>query len=424
MQKARSAMSKQINLGFALNLPNQRAIDYFTQKKVLPADEMAALGESMHAKAFTLKNINNINLLQDFKNSLDDAIKSGKGFNAWRDDILNQTKKRGWINDGDVVNPDTGEILAPHRLGTIFNTNMSSAFQTSRYQRQLDNATYMPYWEYVAVNDDRTRASHAALNGIIKRYDDPFWQSFYPPIDYRCRCTVIARSEFYAEKRGIEINTAEMHQDKEDRSYFERAGTKVYPGKDFGYNVHRHGYRPNLDQYDPRLANQFAEQDMRGPEFTLQYTRLEKEYNAERKKLGLQSGEKLDRKQLNDFRNSRRYELNFTAGIIADDVGFETRTVWLSDDTVLKQFDSRLKDELFEMATYALLPALIYQPDYILQDGDSKRIFIKQDGERWLRAVVKMTILKELYLDTVYFVRDKNFQKELSKATVIKKPRR
>ena len=233
MQKVRSAMSKQINLGFALNLPNQRAIDYFTKKKVLPADEMAALGESMHAKAFTLKNINNINLLQDFKNSLDDAIKSGKGFDAWRDDILNQTKKRGWINDGNIVNPNTGEIMAPSRLQTIYRTNMTSAYHASRYQRQLNNASYMPYWELVAVNDANTRDMHSFLSGTVKRFDDPFWQTFYPPYDWGCRCTVISRSQYYMDSREIEPNTAEIQFDKDDTPYFERAGKKVSPGEDF-----------------------------------------------------------------------------------------------------------------------------------------------------------------------------------------------
>lgn len=420
--KVRLVMSKKINLGFALNLPNQRAIDYFTSKKVVSSDKIAELGESAHAKAFTLKNVNNLNLLQDFKSSLDEAIKSGKGFNAWRNEILDITTKRGWINDGNVVNPDTGEIMPPHRLGTIFHTNMNSAFQSSRYQRQLDNASYMPYWEYVAVNDEVTRASHAALHSTIKRYDDPFWQMFYPPIDYRCRCTVIARSNFYVEKRGIKMNTAEMQEDKHGQEYFERAGQKVYPGQDFKYNVHRHGYKPNLDKYDSKLGNQFAEQDMSSPEFKMQYERLQGEYIAERKRLGLSDSEKIDRKSLNEFRNSRRYQLNFTAGVINHDVGFDSKTVWLSDDTLLKQFDSRLKDDLFDIATYAKLPSLINKPDYILEDGDLKRVFVKQDGERWLRAVVKLTAMKELYLDSVYLVRDKNFQKELKKAVVIKKP--
>lgn len=412
-------MSKRINLGFALNLPNQRAIDYFTRKKVLPSDEMSALGESMHAKAFTLKNINNINLLQDFKDSLDEAIKSGKGFNAWRDDILNQTKKRGWINDGDVVNPDTGEILAPHRIGTIFNTNMNSAYQTARYQRQLDNAMAMPNWEYVAVNDDKTRASHAALNGVIKRYDDPFWQTFYPPIDYRCRCTVIARSEYYAQKRGIETNSAEVHEDKEGRQYFDRAGTKVYPGKDFGYNVHRHGYRPNLDQYDPKIANQFAVQEMSGPEFKLQYQRLEKEYIAEKERLGLASNEKIDSATLNEIRNRRRYQLNFTAGIIEDDLALPSKTVLLSDDLLLKQFNDHLKDGLLTVDTYSLLPSLFNKPEYILESRD-KKIFVKREGQQWLHAIVKITQGKMLNVESISLIDDDRFQKELKRMVVLK----
>ena len=52
----------------------------------------------------------------------------------------------------------------------------------------------MPYLEYTAVMDDRTRDEHAALDGHIYPIDDPFWQTFYPPNGFNCRCNVIQHS--------------------------------------------------------------------------------------------------------------------------------------------------------------------------------------------------------------------------------------
>ena len=41
------------------------------------------------------------------------------------------------------------------------------------------------------------------LNGLVYRYDDPFWKSFYPPNGWRCRCRVNALSERNVKQKQI-----------------------------------------------------------------------------------------------------------------------------------------------------------------------------------------------------------------------------
>ena len=43
---------------------------------------------------------------------------------------------------------------------------------------------------YDAVQDRRTRAEHAALDGVTLPVDSPFWNFYYPPNGWNCRCTV------------------------------------------------------------------------------------------------------------------------------------------------------------------------------------------------------------------------------------------
>ena len=73
-----------------------------------------------------------------------------------------------------------------------------------RYKTQLGNVDDRPYWQYVAVMDRRTRPEHAELNERTFRYDDPFWNSFYPPNGWRCRCRVRALAS--DDLNGIEAD--------------------------------------------------------------------------------------------------------------------------------------------------------------------------------------------------------------------------
>lgn len=48
------------------------------------------------------------------------------------------------------------------------------------------------YWlQYRTAGDDRVRPEHAALNGITLPPSDPFWDVYYPPNGWNCRCTVV-----------------------------------------------------------------------------------------------------------------------------------------------------------------------------------------------------------------------------------------
>jgi SPP1 gp7 family putative phage head morphogenesis protein len=45
--------------------------------------------------------------------------------------------------------------------------------------------------QYRTAGDTRVRDSHAAMRGITLPVKDPFWDSYYPPNGWRCRCTAV-----------------------------------------------------------------------------------------------------------------------------------------------------------------------------------------------------------------------------------------
>lgn len=111
----------------------------------------------------------------------------------------------------------------PYQLETIFRTQLQMAFQAGRYQAEQHPDIQEILWgyKYVTTGDDRVRDEHAALDGVTLPKDDPFWQRFYPPNGWNCRCQVIP----IFEPREI------VEPPKEDEN-----GEPLAPDKDFDFN--------------------------------------------------------------------------------------------------------------------------------------------------------------------------------------------
>ena len=57
------------------------------------------------------------------------------------------------------------------------------------HQLQADKDLY-PYLEYMPSTAAEPRGEHQKLYGVIKPVDDPFWDTWLPPNDWGCRCSV------------------------------------------------------------------------------------------------------------------------------------------------------------------------------------------------------------------------------------------
>lgn len=81
----------------------------------------------------------------------------------------------------------------PHQIETVFRTQLQMSFAAGRYQAENhpDVAEILWGYTYSTVGDDRVRDEHAILEGTTLPKDDPFWQRFYPPNGWNCRCSAI-----------------------------------------------------------------------------------------------------------------------------------------------------------------------------------------------------------------------------------------
>ena len=185
-------------------------VKYFESKGMAVTWGWREMDAAAHARAFTVAGVTKLDVLQDLRAELRRALNEGQTFADFRKNLIPRLQAKGWWGKLAQTDPETGEMagkgLTPRRLETIFRANVQSAYMAGRYRAHRENVAARPWWQYVALLDGRTRPQHSALNGRTFRHDDPFWQKFYPPNGFNCRCRVRAFTDAEVRRRGIAIS--------------------------------------------------------------------------------------------------------------------------------------------------------------------------------------------------------------------------
>ncbi len=73
-------------------------------------------------------------------------------------------------------------------LATELSFTTNSAIAGRQWVNIWADREIFPLLEYVTVGDSLVRSSHRVLDGVIRPVIDPFWNSYYPPWEWECRC--------------------------------------------------------------------------------------------------------------------------------------------------------------------------------------------------------------------------------------------
>jgi len=283
----------QPNLSLALNLPPEGALRYFDSLNLpLPANAGEAIAQTA-AKARSIAGIYQQEIVADLLNSLRQSAAEGTPFATWRKNAMVMLRERGLALDkaGDMVQQSTGEVvgtgLTRHRLQTIFQTQMTNARMASLWQKLQENKDARPYLQYSAINDARTRPAHRALDNVVYPIDDPFWDYFYPPNGFRCRCHVMALAPRDVARAGLTVSHSSPEQFSEmvitNRKGQSHTRTRITladgrsftPDKGFDNNVGKN-HLAQLGQLQmeravdlpPRLASMAVGEALKDPAFS------------------------------------------------------------------------------------------------------------------------------------------------------------
>ncbi len=170
-------------------LPPEEAIKFFSRKLLLKYSDYKRLLEQYRKYAFSVANIERLDIINTIYEELLKDLKEGKTY-------ANFKKRIGEIFEMHYSQSN------PHHLETVYRTNLFTAYNAGKYQQAMDPDVMqeLPYFRYVAVMDSRTRPEHAAMHNFVARKDDPIWDKWYPPNGFNCRCTVVSVDREEASK--------------------------------------------------------------------------------------------------------------------------------------------------------------------------------------------------------------------------------
>lgn len=155
--------------------------------------------------------------VQDFINTHADALNRGMTRVEMSDGMRQRLERSNWVFSGmktfhelneafpslidergerktfDRFYDDVRKIHETYNrnyLRAEYNFITQSAEMASRWERFSEDGDRYNL-QYRTAGDDRVRPEHAAMEGITLPIDDPFWEAYFPPNGWNCRCTVV-----------------------------------------------------------------------------------------------------------------------------------------------------------------------------------------------------------------------------------------
>lgn len=166
----------------------KEALEFWKTKMLLGEADFKRLDDRAKTRAFAVAGLAKGRELEQVYQALTRAIAKGTTLADFQSECADIFERRGWVDN-------------------IFRTNIQTAYNVGRYKQQKEQAKFFPYLRYSAVNDSRTRPTHRAMDGLIYPIDHEFWDHWYPPNGFRCRCGTRSLTKGQVERGGLKVET-------------------------------------------------------------------------------------------------------------------------------------------------------------------------------------------------------------------------
>lgn len=137
----------------------------------------------------------------------------GEAFPSLLDENGNRKPFDRFLSDVQKID----ETYNRHYLRAEYGFIQASAEMAARWEGFSEDGDRYNL-QYRTAGDDHVREEHVSLEGVTLPMSDPFWESYYPPNGWGCRCTVVqVRRSKYDETPSDEAMSLGAQAMQEDR---------------------------------------------------------------------------------------------------------------------------------------------------------------------------------------------------------------
>lgn len=225
-----------------------------------------------HSQAFTVANIHSADILNMIYEKLLKANEEG-------------LTVKEFLKDTENIRELTG--LTESRLKFVYETNLNIAYAKGQFEHQqrLGEAGLRPFIKYLASRAEKKDDLHKEFYNLVLPFNDPFWNDFYPPSRFGCKCSTRSISQKEVDSKKIEVkngNTLIKSLEKDNRYKSQIAETR-----ENGIKLNQ-TFKPNLEKYfeltREELNNKFSKMifsEMPEKEYESRYTEYYKVLSEE-----------------------------------------------------------------------------------------------------------------------------------------------
>lgn len=413
------------DLAEAIALPPEEAIAWFRSKGYAISWNWQETLQEANSRAFTVAKVTDLDLLKTIRQALDQALAEGKTERWFIDTLTPVLQKAGWWGAFETDTADGGtrkvQLGSPRRLRLIYRQNLQSAYMAGRWQEQARLRESRPYLQYVAVLDSRTRPTHRALNGRVFRFDDPIWQTHYPPNGWGCRCRVRQLSEFALKRRGLKVESSDgllstkrvfAGEDYEtgEKTYVEVTGVKM-PGQGdpfftdpgFSFNAGPATFQPDIDRYPADIARQYVQGVVTGPEFERWFSIWQRAVAAERATSPQMTARAVGTKLARDGRLSMEYPVAVLRQLDADALQTGSRAVKLSTGSLIEHLAAHPEVGVLD---YQRLQRMLDEGE-VYQQSDERIVLLSEQGKLYRASFKVDQARRQVFLLSLFITEEK-----------------